>query len=168
MRFSDNATLFEFIRGCKAKGASDEFLAALLPRFGWPVADVYLSLGAYWQEATGVTLPERPGHGESARDAFLYLLSFLTLATWSTALGSLPFRFIDRWFRDPAMANSLIYVRGQETWQMACIVVAFPIFVLTVRTILREAQDRPERLESGVRKWLTYIALLLTAASLAT
>jgi hypothetical protein len=31
---------------------------------------------------------------------------------------------------------------------------------------LREAQLQPERLESGVRKWLTYIALLLTAGAM--
>ena len=35
-----------------------------------------------------------------------------------------------------------------------------------MRTILREAQDHPERLQSQVRKWLTYIALLLTASAM--
>ena len=44
--------------------------------------------------------------------------------------------------------------------------VAFPIFLLVMRTILREAQNHPERLQSPVRKWLTYIALLLTAAAM--
>jgi hypothetical protein len=32
-----------------------------------------------------------------------------------------------------------------------------------MRSILLEARNQPERLQSGVRKWLTYIALLLTA-----
>jgi len=49
---------------------------------------------------------------------------------------------------------------------MASVAVAFPIFLLVMRTILREAQYRPERLQSGVRKWLTYIALLLTAGAM--
>jgi hypothetical protein len=32
--------------------------------------------------------------------------------------------------------------------------------------ILREVESSPERLQSGVRKWLTYIALLLTAGTM--
>jgi uncharacterized membrane protein len=32
-----------------------------------------------------------------------------------------------------------------------------------MRFILREVEKNPEKVESGVRKWLTYIALLVTA-----
>jgi hypothetical protein len=49
---------------------------------------------------------------------------------------------------------------------MASIAVAFPIFLLVMRTILSEAQGHPERLQSSVRKWLTYVALLLTAIAM--
>jgi uncharacterized membrane protein YidH (DUF202 family) len=77
------------------------------------------------------------------------------------------FRLIDLWFPDPVAANYMTFnLRQAITWQMASITVAFPIFVLVVWTILREAQQRPERLQSAVRKWLTYIALLLTAGGM--
>jgi hypothetical protein len=46
---------------------------------------------------------------------------------------------------------------------MAAILVALPVYLLVMRLILREAQANPDRLESGVRKWLTYLALLLAA-----
>lgn len=108
-------------------------------------------------------MPLRPGTGESSRDAFLYLLSFLTLGTWATALGSMLFHFIDRWFPDPVTAAA--FVKASVSWQMSSIAVAFPIYMLVMRFILREAKD-PERLRSGVRKWLTYIALLITAATM--
>lgn len=162
----DTSRLREFIEASKAKGASDEFLATLLTRRGWPADDVYAALGTYWEQATALAIPERTSGGESSRDAFLYLLSFFTLATWAIALGSMLFRFIERWFPDPVALNRGYALRKDVTWQMASIAVAFPIFLLVVRTILREAQNHPERLQSGVRKWLTYIALLLTAGAM--
>jgi hypothetical protein len=98
MRQADAGKLLEFIEASKSKGASDEFLASFLTRRGWPQDDVYTALGAHWERATGLAVPERPISGEPSRDAFLYLLSFSTLATWSSALGSMLFQFIDRWF----------------------------------------------------------------------
>lgn len=155
--------LSEFIEASKTKGASDEFLAALLTRRGWPQEDVYQSLGAYWSRATGMPVPERARGGESSRDAFLYLLAFSTLATWSSALGSMLFAFIDQWFPDPVAGIHRFDTRAHVTWQMASLAVAFPIFIWVMRAILREAAANAQRLESGVRKWLTYIALLLTS-----
>jgi hypothetical protein len=46
---------------------------------------------------------------------------------------------------------------------LACIIVAFPVYLLTMRFITRELERQPEKLDSGVRKWLTYIALLIAA-----
>jgi hypothetical protein len=162
----DTMKLQDFVKASKSKGASDEFLATFLSRRGWPADDVYAALGSCLEEATGLTVPERTAGGESSRDAFLYLLSFSTLATWSSALGSMLFRFIEQWFPDPVSRDYVYNLRNAITWQMASVAVAFPIFLFVMRTILREAQDRPERLQSGVRKWLTYIALLLTAGGM--
>jgi uncharacterized membrane protein YidH (DUF202 family) len=166
MRHDEGLKLLEFVEAAKSKGASDEFLASFLARRGWPQDDVYAALGAYWERQTGLSVPDRSGGGESSRDAFLYLLSFSTLATWASALGSMLFQFIDHWLPDPVTTPQFYSLRSAVTWQMASIAVAFPIFLLVMRTILREAQERPERLLSPVRKWLTYIALLLTAGAM--
>jgi hypothetical protein len=166
MQHEDSTQLLEFIEASKSKGASDEFLATFLARRGWPQDDVYEALGRYWERTTGLAVPGRARRGESSRDAFLYLLSFSTLATWAGALGSMLFRFIERWLPDPVAPGYAYNLRSAVTWQMASIAVAFPIFLLVMRTILHEAQGQPERLESGVRKWLTYIALLLTAGAM--
>ena len=162
---TDNPQLLDFISAGKARGASDEFLAALLTRRGWPGDDVYAALGKYWETATGLALPERSGSGESAKDAFLYLLSFSTLATWSGALGSMLFQFIDYWIPDAVSPHTIYNLRTSVTWQMASIAVAFPIYLLVTKLIFSEAAKAPERLQSGVRKWLTYIALLVTAGA---
>src|SRR5271157_15033 len=69
-----------------------------------------------------------------------------------------------RWFPDPAVPQR--YDEGSRyavSSQMACIIVAFPIYLLVMRFILREVERHPGKIESGVRKWLTYIALLVTA-----
>lgn len=152
---TDNPQLLEFISAGKAKGASDEFLAALLTRRGWPGDDIYAALGKYWETATGLAIPERSGSGESAKDAFLYLLSFSTLATWSGALGSMLFQFIDNWIPDAVSPHTVYSLRTSVTWQMASIAVAFPIYLLVTKLIFSEAAKAPERLQSGVRKWLT-------------
>jgi hypothetical protein len=166
MRQQDISKLHDFVDASKSKGATDEFLAELLTRRGWPAADVYAALGKHWEASTALAIPERAGAGESARDAFLYLLSFSTLAAWTTALGSMLFEFINRWFPDAVSRNSTWDPRSAVTWQMAAVVVAFPIYLLVMRTILREAANHPDSLESGVRKWLTYIALLGAAGAM--
>jgi hypothetical protein len=169
--------LAEFINASKAKGASDDFLAALLTRRGWPEDAVYSALGTYWATETGVPIPESPflkspflkkkSSAESAREAFLYLLAFATLALWASALGSAMFIYIEHWFPDPVSQQPYYgTMRGYVTWQMATMVVAFPVFLLVMRAIVKENAANPERPQSGVRKWLTYIALLLTAGSI--
>lgn len=43
-------------------------------------------------------------------------------------------------------------------------IVAFPIYLLTMGYILRRVEVHADKLESPVRKWLTYLALLVAAA----
>ena len=154
-----------FIDAAKERGAGDGFLAELLTRRGWPPPEVYAALGAWWARATGVAVPERRGSAENARDAFLYLLAFSTLATWASALGSLWFQLIDHWLPDAVAAPPYYNFRESVTWQMAALLVALPVYLVVMRQIVRETRVHPERIESGVRKWLTYIALFVTAVA---
>ena len=161
---SKSERLNGFIEAAKSKGASDEFLVNLLREEGWAAKEIYAAFRRRYENLTGLALPTRgEGAGESARDAFLYLLAFSTLATWAIALGSLLFTFIDRWLPDPLVQRQFETSRYAVSSEMACIIVAFPIFLLVMRFILREVEKNPEKVESGVRKWLTYIALLVTA-----
>lgn len=153
-----------FVEAAKSKGASDEFLVSLLREQGWPEKDIYAAFRRYYEGLTGLALPARgEGTGEAARDAFLYLLVFATLATWTIALGSLVFTFIDRWFPDPLVQYRFQSSRYAVSTEMACIIVAFPVFLFVMRFILRDLESHPDKVESAVRKWLTYIALLIAA-----
>ena len=125
---------------------------------------MYRALADNFENQSGVRVPAYKRSG-SAKDAFLYLLSFSMLATWTIGLGSVMFTLIDRWIRDPLSPANNYYYGGyyQIADSLACMIVAFPIYLLTMRSILREVGLHSEKLESPVRKWLTYIALLIAA-----
>jgi hypothetical protein len=161
-----SSALQEFLDAAKSKGATDELLAQLLRGRGWPEEDVHRALADHFEARSGLRVPVYKRSG-SARDAFLYLLSFSTLTIWAFGLGSVMFALIDRWFKDPLSQNN--YYTGtyyQIADSLACIIVAFPVYLFAMRFITREVAVHPEKLESGVRKWLTYIALLIAASIL--
>jgi hypothetical protein len=159
---STSENLVAFIEAAKAQGASDEFMVNLLREEGWAAKDIYAAFARRYEALTGLAVPARgSGAGEGARDAFLYLLAFSTLATWAIAWCSLMCTFIDQWFADPLVRQATS--RYEVSSEMASIIVAFPIFLLVSRFIARQVKKNPERLESGIRKWLTYIALFIAA-----
>ncbi len=160
------ASLGEFIEAARAQGASDDLLVDLLERRGWPRKEIHQAFAALYERLTGLELPARGARSaESARDAFLYLLSFGTLATWTCGLGSLFFTLIDMNFPDPVAAQRFVNVSFAISGAMASVIVAFPLYLLTMRLLIRGVESQPEKLDSGVRKWLTYIALLIASAT---
>ncbi len=93
--------------------------------------------------------------------------SFGTLSAWAWNLGSLFFRLIDIWYPDPVFTPPAYMGRNIGiSGDMAVLVVSFPIYLVTMRIILRDLARQPEKLDSGVCKWLTYLALLISASVL--
>jgi len=157
--------LVSFIESARAKGAQDSSIANVLKEKGWNEKQVAEAFGAVYEKLTGQKVPVRGGADSSgsAKDAFLYLLSFGTLGAWTIALGSMIFTFIEQAFPD-LVAGGYNYAGSYSiSTQMATIIVTFPIYFLTVRYILKDLETHPEKFESGVRKWLTYLAILIAA-----
>lgn len=104
--------------------------------------------------------------GPAAKDAFFYLLIFATLSTWVFGLGWLAFTLIDEWLPDRLFSTN--YSQATDTTYIsaaiASIIVSFPIFLLVSRAAIRDTRNHPEKLSSPVRKWLTYLALVIAAA----
>ena len=155
-------SLVEFIRAARQKGAGDAFIVELLHSRGWSEKKILGAFAAYYEAETGMSVPARGGGIEAARDAFLHLLSFIALGTWTIALGSLFFTLIDRWF--PLAGTVFSVNRYSVSYEMAGIIVAFPLYLAIIRSMTRGAAANPERLQSPTRKWLTYLALLVAAA----
>jgi len=159
-----DSRITEVIEKALAAGIPHESLVGVLTARGWPEKEVYDALADHYQRLTGVDIPRRSGAGASAKDAFFYLLIFSTLATWTIGLGSLAFALIDRWLADPLFNG---YQQTFDTYiitsSLAAVIVAFPLYLLISRTVLREAAAHPEKLDSSIRKWLTYMALVIAA-----
>lgn len=161
---SASPELHNFIAAAKEHGASDESLVEILENEGWPKSEVLAALGERYESLCGVQIPPGRKTITPAKDAFLYLLSFATLATWTISLGSICYSLIDDWIKDPLAQNTYGFsLSYQISTELASLVVTFPLYLFVMRVILSETRQAPEKLESGVRKWLTYIALLLAA-----
>lgn len=152
-----------FLAAAKAGGATDSFLVALLKQQGWPERAVYEALGRHYAASTGLPLPQPRSSLESAREAFYHLLAFGTLGVWICAIGSIWFTLIDHWLPDAASYNLSGWRIRQISWQIAAILVSFPVFALATRSIVADLKANPEKTASGVRRWLTNFALLIAA-----
>jgi hypothetical protein len=161
-----SVSLVEFIRAAKEKGAGDEFVVDLLRSRGWSEKRILDAFAAFYEAETGVGVPSRGGRVEAARDAFLHLLSFIALGTWTCSLGSLLYSVIDHYIPPLNAPPYSLPTRTSVSFEMAGILVAFPLYLLVMRGMAKAAAANPERLQSGVRKWLTYIALLIAAGTL--
>jgi hypothetical protein len=159
------ADLAQFIQAVKAQGASDDFVVQMLKQRGWPEKEVYQAFAAHYEGLTGTPVPQRVSSAEAAKDAFVYLLSFATLGTWTIALGSLAFVFINLWFPDPIVQPNPYYrsTAYNISTELASLIVAFPLYAWVLRWIGRGIEANPEKARSGVRKWLSYLALFIAA-----
>ena len=156
--------LQKFIASAKEHGATDEALAVILENAGWPKSQIWEALGDRYVSLTGVPIPPGRKTTTPAKDAFFYLLSFSMLAAWTISLGSICFVLIDDWIRDPLAPYSYgLSVSYQISTELASLLVTFPVYILMMRVILNDTRRSPEKLDSSVRKWLTYIALLIAA-----
>jgi hypothetical protein len=150
-----------FIRTAKGRAVPDDALVALLRQNGWSERRIYTSLSAYYGELLGVAPPNRSGRAEQAHEAFLYLLNFITLGFWTVALGQIFTQLIARRFPDaahPVYGHAIVY---DVAWQLATLIVAFPCFLIIDRLIAAELRRRPDAFDSGIRAWLTHIALVI-------
>jgi len=156
--------LGNFIRSAKLGGIADDSIVGMLRHNGWSERRIYRALGTHYGELLGTAVPARAQSGENARDAFLYLLNFMTLGFWTVALGQIFYALIERRFPDVLQSDSYVQpLRDSISGQLATVIVAFPIFLLVHNLIARELRKRRDLYYSGIRRWLTYLALVLAA-----
>ncbi len=154
-----------FIAHARSKGMDHQTIRMLLLSSGWKEKDIATALAS---GTLDMTVPMPPDTG-SAKDAFFHLLTFTTLYSTVISLVILAFDYIGRLFPDAAMRE---YQYSSDAdfagirWSIAVIIVSYPLFVLLSRILHREFKAQPEKLSSGVRKWLTYLTLFVTACTL--
>ena len=90
------------------------------------------------------------------------LVSFLALYTSALSFGFLAFQFIEEAFPDLLnYGRSMMWGGGRNA--IAGLIVAFPLYLFLMRLIWKETKGNAKNLESGVRKWFTYITLVVVA-----
>ncbi|MGD0051748.1 MAG: DUF5671 domain-containing protein [Vulcanimicrobiaceae bacterium] len=152
-----------FLRIAKGANVPDDSLVGILTAVGWSRRRVYRALGAYYTDTLGGSLPREGASADDARDAFFYLLNFITLGFWTVALGNIFYVLIDRAFPDAAAPYSGLPLIDALAWPIATVLVAFPTFAFIAQRIAVALKKRPDAAVSGVRAWLTYVALVLAA-----
>lgn len=159
----DRSDLLRFIEAARQQGASDEFIGQLLRNYGWPQREIERAFFELYERLTEQSIPAPSGGaGESARDAFVYLLVFSTLAIWIQALGQLGFIYVNQFIVDP-VSPSYGDPSFDVAFSLARLIVAYPVYLLMMRQLIRELRLYREKHYSGVRKWLTYLTLLVAA-----
>lgn len=159
-----DSKLVAFVEAALLAGQSRDTMQRALAQAGWSKDQVADALAHYADVAFAVPVP-RPRVQLSARDAFWYLLMFGTLYVSAFYLGDLLFGFINLAFPDDVELAS--WARNAEDgirWATAALIVAFPVFLFTAWKTGREVAADPTRRNSAMRKWLTYLTLLVAAA----
>ena len=157
-------SLDTFIAHARSKNMDHQTIRMLLLSAGWKEKDIAAALAS---EALDMPVPA-PVDGGSAKDAFLHLLVTTTLYSTVISLIILTFEYINRLLPDTAITDYAYLTNDYSSirWSIAVILVSFPIFALLSRMLHREFLSQPEKLASGVRRWLTYFTLFITACVL--
>lgn len=158
-----HAQLVAFVESALKAGEPRDAVRTALEQAGWSKDQVAEALAHYADVPFSVPVP-RPRAAVSARDAFWYLLMFGTLYVSAFYFGDLLFGFINRAFPDDlSFADRAQYIERGIRWATAALIVAFPVFLFTAWKTGKEIAADPTRRNSAIRKWLTYLTMLVAA-----
>ena len=105
--------------------------------------------------------------GKGALDAFLNLLSLITLLWLWIAVSQVLFQLVDRMFTAPA-----IDYYGQSFSQvglklaMASVIIIAPVFLIAVNVLHMQYKESKLNHNSGIHRWLTYLMLLVSSLTI--
>jgi len=157
--------LEQFVRDALGHGQTRDDVRAVLREAGWRAEDIDTALARYAEVSFPVPVP-RPKPYISARDAFYYLVLFMTLYTSAFGLGTLLFGLIEHWLPDPVTSTYAYYdPMGPLRWALASVIIAFPVYMLISLRLHRGYRAEPESRKSLVRLWLTYLTLFVAACT---
>jgi len=162
---STDDELLSFVHKALERGSSRDEISAVLASAGWPADEIAKALAAYAEIDFPIPVP-RPRPYVSAREAFIYLVVFVTLGVSAFHFGSLLFELIERAYPDVADGVpdefSLVAIRQA----IAALIVAFPIYLLLSWRLSTSIKRDPTKRSSKIRKWLTYMTLFIAASVL--
>ncbi|MEL6371443.1 MAG: DUF5671 domain-containing protein [Pseudomonadota bacterium] len=154
--------LTSFMSEALKAGKSRQEIADVLKRAGWSDDAIAAGLAKFADIAFDIPVPTPQRYG-AAREAFLYIVFFGLLAATLGNVIALSFTWIETAFADPIDNQRASYVISSARWQIATLLVGYPVFLLLGTHLARAQQRDPDRQRSRVRIWLTYITLIFAA-----
>lgn len=152
-----------FVKEALEKRLSRAQIQETLLRAGWQADEVGNALDAYADVDFPIAVPRRKPY-LSAREAFLYLVLFLTLYISAFSTGSLLFDFINHFIPDPLTPYDATSFSAQSIrTATASLIITFPLFLFVSHLLGKAIRRDPEKRGSKVRKWLTYLTLFIAA-----
>ena len=104
--------------------------------------------------------------GSSALDAFLNLLSLITLGWMSIALGITLFQIIDKFFSSSQISNLSYFSQSGLKFGLASLIIITPIFLAIISILHRNYKRGVLNPQGAIYRWLTYLVLLVAALNI--
>ena len=161
-----NKTLTDFVKEALERGQARDSIEDALQNAGWPQDEIRDALTVYADVEFPVAVP-KPRPYRPAQIAFFYVLFFILLGVVSFSVGNIIFALIE---------NQFPYPDGQSDWRMrnnesqirggiSGLIVGAPLFFYLGRYLGKKRRANPELKRSQIRKWLTYLTLIVAGAT---
>ena len=102
----------------------------------------------------------------SAKFAFWYMLSLVSLISVAIAMGNIIFEMINKFIADDVIIYSGVYNDQSMKFSIATLLIAAPIFYFVSRLIHRSLFAGELENESQIRKWLSYLVLFISSVTM--
>jgi cation transport ATPase len=149
----------EFVRRSLGKGATRPEISAALEKAGWDADAVEAALSEYVDVEFPVPVP-RPHRSSAAREAFLYLATFVAMYMTAFALGVLAVALVESLIPPPEGA-SWIEAERDVAWNIAALIIAAPTYFFLARSHLKAYAVDSARRTSPIRRWLSHLTMLV-------
>ena len=151
----------QFVHAALLAGARRDGIDRALAEAGWTARERSYAIGS-WIDAPELPPVPRPRPYVSAREAVLYGLLFVSLASVAISLCSLGIALIERFSPDGSFWGNADSIR----WSMSWLIAFTPVFLfINYRASARIGEDAGRR-RSLVRKWFASMTLLFSSLAL--
>lgn len=157
-----NNELSVFIEKARQSKATDEQIRAALLQHGWAPDAIDGALRPASSLETLAPPPPAPHFGMWI--GFLYIILFISLYVFATALGGVAHYAVDEYIKDSLDQVDYTKYIGQYLMQtyLSCLIVGFPIFAFLFLIIKRQVIKNHAIKGLRVRKILIYLTLVGT------
>ncbi len=169
----DTQALSEYALGRIRAGIAKAELKEELLAVGWTEDEIEAAYRS-GVVALGAPVPSEGNRATLSRkastvDVVINFFSFILLGIIATALGTLYFQIINKYFPD-ALDSMNWYMAASISstihYSIAALLIGFPLYYFAMRLWFRKFREDEGRMESKLSKWLTYLVLLVTAVTI--